>query len=80
MVKTLPYSSTGMTMKGLKPSTEYTIRLSSNNKYGKSDGILLTQGTLPGRLYNRSFVTGIVMLLSFYDPRSLKKNGCKLNR
>ena len=73
MVKTLPYSSTGMTMENLKPSTEYTIRLSSNNKYGKSDGILLTQGTLPGRLYNRSFVTEIAMLMSFYDPRSLKK-------
>ena len=37
-----------MIMKDLEPSTEYTLRLSSNNMYGRSDGVFLTQNTLPG--------------------------------
>ena len=37
-----------MIMENLDPSTEYTIRLSSNNMYGRSEGVLLTQKTLPG--------------------------------
>ena len=48
VIETLPYSRTGMTMEGLEPSTEYTIRVSSNNNYGRSEGALLTQGTLSG--------------------------------
>ena len=51
VVKTLPYDQTRMTLKDLEPSTEYTFRLSSNNRYGRSDGILLTTGTLPGKCY-----------------------------
>ena len=56
VVKTLPYDQTRMTLKDLEPSTEYTIRLSSNNRFGRSDGVLLTKGTLPSKcyqLYNR---------------------------
>ena len=49
VIQTLPYSRTGMTMESLEPSTEYTIRVSSNNKYGRSDGVLITQSTLPGK-------------------------------
>ena len=45
---TIPYPETTMIMENLDPSTEYTIRLSSNNKYGRSEGVLLTQKTLPG--------------------------------
>ena len=47
-VWTIPYPETRMIMENLDPSTEYTIRLSSNNIYGKSEGVLLTQKTLPG--------------------------------
>ena len=49
VVRTLPYAQTGMTLKDLQPSTKYTIRLSSNNKYGRSDGVFVTKTTLPGK-------------------------------
>ena len=49
VVRTLPYAQTGMTLKDLQPATEYTIRLSSNNKYGRSDGVFVTKKTLPGK-------------------------------
>ena len=49
VVTTLPYNQTRMALKDLEPSTEYTIRLSSNNRYGRSDGVLLTKRTLPGK-------------------------------
>ena len=48
-VQTLPRTRTGIMMKNLEPDTEYTITLSSNNKYGRSDDALLTQRTLPGK-------------------------------
>ena len=51
VVKTLPYTRTGMIMEDLKPATEYTIRLSSNNIYGRSDGVSITQMTRPGMYY-----------------------------
>ena len=44
------YSQTGMVMEDLEPATEYMIRLSSINKYGTSDGVLLTQNTREGIL------------------------------
>lgn len=47
-IKTLPHSQTGMMMKDLEPSTEYIVRVSSNNKYGRSDGVLITKSTLSG--------------------------------
>ena len=47
-VWTIPYPETRMIMENLDPSTEYIIRLSSNNMYGRSEGVLLTQKTLPG--------------------------------
>ena len=50
-MKTLRYDQTTMTLKDLEPSTDYIIRLSSNNKYGQSDGALLTKRTLPGKCY-----------------------------
>ena len=56
VVKTLPFDQTRTTLKDLKPSTEYTIRLSSNNRYGQSDGVLLTKGTLPGKCYDFKIV------------------------
>ena len=56
VVKTLPYDQTRMTLKDLEPSTEYTIRLSSNNRYGRSRGILLTTRTLPGKCYRFQIV------------------------
>ena len=49
-VAALPYSQTGMVMEDLEPATEYIIRLSSINKYGTSDGVLLTQNTREGAL------------------------------
>ena len=49
VAKTLPYTHTELMIKDLDPATEYTVRLSSNNKYGRSDGVLLTQSTLPGK-------------------------------
>ena len=42
-------------MEDLEPATEYMIRLSSINKYGTSDGVLLTQNTREG--------TGILLFL-----------------
>ena len=47
-VWTIPYPETRMIMENLDLSTEYIIRLSSNNMYGRSEGVLLTQKTLPG--------------------------------
>jgi len=52
-----------MTLKVLEPSTEYTIRLSSNNRYGRSDGVLLTKGTLPDR-FIRNLILIIVLPLT----------------
>ena len=49
LVKTVPYPDTQMILENLDPSTEYTIRLSSNNMYGRSEGVLVTQRTLPGK-------------------------------
>ncbi|XP_020619347.1 angiopoietin-1 receptor-like isoform X3 [Orbicella faveolata] len=63
VVKTLPYDQTRMTLKDLEPSTEYTIRLSSNNRYGRSDGVLLTEGTLPDRFF-RNLILIIVLPLT----------------
>ena len=60
-VKTLSYDQTRMTLKDLEPSTEYTIRLSSNNRYGRSDGVLLTKGTLPGKCYRFTESSSITM-------------------
>ena len=51
ITKTVPYPESKMIMKDLEPSTEYTLRLSSNNMYGRSDGVFLTQNTLPGNHY-----------------------------
>ena len=51
VVTTLPYNQTRMALKDLEPSTEYTVRLSSNNRYGRSNGVFLTKGTLPGKCY-----------------------------
>ena len=51
VIQTLPYSRTRTTIEDLEPSTEYSIRVSSNNKYGRSDGVLITQSTLPGKCY-----------------------------
>ena len=53
VIETLPYSRTRKTMEDLEPSTEYTIRVSSNNKYGRSEGALLTQGTRSGNYYHK---------------------------
>ncbi|XP_022787743.1 uncharacterized protein LOC111327749 isoform X2 [Stylophora pistillata] len=47
VLKTIPYPGTKMIMEDLEPSTEYTIRLSSNNMHGRSEGVLVTQKTLP---------------------------------
>ena len=47
-VWTIPYPQNRMIIENLDPSTEYIIRLSSNNMYGRSEGVLLTQKTLPG--------------------------------
>lgn len=48
VVETLPYTQTGMMVKDLKPATQYTMRFSSNSKYGRSSGVILSQATLPG--------------------------------
>ena len=56
-VAALPYTQTGMVMEDLEPATEYIIRLSSVNKYGTSDGVLLTQNTRKG--------TGILLFCAF---------------
>ena len=57
-VAALPYTQTGMVMEDLEPATEYIIRLSSINKYGTSDGVLLTQNTREG--------TGILLFFAVY--------------
>ena len=49
IVEILPYSRAGLMIKDLEPATEYTIRVSSSNKYGISDGILVTQSTLQSK-------------------------------
>ena len=49
VVQTLPYKQTETIIRDLEPATKYTLRLSTNNVHGKSDGILLTQATLPGK-------------------------------
>ena len=49
VIQTLPYSLMRTIIEDLEPSTEYSIRVSSNNKYGRSDGALITQSTLPGK-------------------------------
>ncbi|XP_022795156.1 inactive tyrosine-protein kinase transmembrane receptor ROR1-like isoform X1 [Stylophora pistillata] len=49
VLKTIPYPETKMIMENLEPSTEYTIRLSSNNMYGRSEGVLVTEKTLPNK-------------------------------
>ena len=36
-------------IKDLEPATEYTILVSSSNKYGISDGILVMQSTLQSK-------------------------------
>ena len=51
VVKTLPYDQTGIHLKDLQPSTEYTIILSSNNRYGRSVGVFVKERTLPGECY-----------------------------
>ncbi|XP_078383581.1 uncharacterized protein LOC144666103 isoform X2 [Oculina patagonica] len=63
VIETLPYSRKGMTMKNLEPSTEYTFRVSSNNKYGRSDGVFITQSTLHDR-FIRDLVLIIVLPLT----------------
>jgi len=63
VVKTLPFDQTRTTLKDLEPSTEYTIRLSSNNRYGQSDVVLLTKETLPDR-FIRNLILIIVMPLA----------------
>ncbi|CAH3162251.1 unnamed protein product [Pocillopora meandrina] len=52
-----------MILENLDPSTEYTIRLSSNNMYGRSEGVLVTQRTLPGK-FIRKLMLQIVLPLS----------------
>ncbi|KAJ7382832.1 hypothetical protein OS493_032467 [Desmophyllum pertusum] len=81
VIQTLPYNRTGTIVKDLKPSTEYTIRLSSSNKYGRSDGVMLTQYTLPDR-FIRDLMLIIVLPLSlavlFIMAVCLKfRPGCK---
>ena len=53
VIQTLPYSLTRTTVEDLKPSTQYSIRVSSNNKYGISDGVMITQRTLPGNYFHK---------------------------
>ncbi|KAL9962082.1 hypothetical protein ACROYT_G031152 [Oculina patagonica] len=62
-VRTMPYPQTGMILKDLKPSTEYTIRLSSNNRYGRSDGIVVKKKTLADR-FIRDLMLIIVLPLT----------------
>ncbi|CAH3174957.1 unnamed protein product [Porites lobata] len=62
-VAALRYSQTGMVMEDLEPATEYIIRLSSINKYGTSDGVLLTQDTREDAFIKNLILT-IVLPLS----------------
>ena len=52
VIQTLPYSLTKTTVEDLKPSTEYSIRVSSNNEYGRS-GVMITERTLPGNYFHK---------------------------
>ena len=52
VIQTLPYSLTRTTVEDLKPSTQYSIRVSSNNEYGRS-GVMITQRTLPGNYFHK---------------------------
>ncbi|XP_020610299.1 fibroblast growth factor receptor 2-like [Orbicella faveolata] len=45
-------------MEDLEPSTEYSIRVSSNNKYGRSNGVMITQSTLPDR-----FIRNLMLII-----------------
>jgi len=84
-VQTLPRTRTGIMMKNLEPDTEYTITLSSNNKYGRSDDALLTQRTLPDRFIKRLMLIIVIPLslaVSFvaiiclkFRPTCQKKSG-----
>ncbi|CAH3022246.1 unnamed protein product [Porites evermanni] len=63
VVATLPYTQTGMIMEDLEPATEYTIRMSSNNEYGRSDdGASLTLSTSPNRFIKKLMLTIILPL------------------
>ncbi|KAM7429289.1 hypothetical protein ABFA07_019837 [Porites harrisoni] len=63
VVATLPYTQTGMVMEDLEPATEYTIRMSSNNEYGRSDdGESLTLSTSPNRFIKKLMLTIILPL------------------
>ena len=54
VVATLPYTQTGMVMEDLEPATEYKIRMSSNNEYGRSDdGASLTLSTSPSKSFHK---------------------------
>ncbi|XP_068735923.1 uncharacterized protein [Montipora capricornis] len=57
VLETLPYEKTRINVKDLEPATEYTMRLSSNNKYGRSSAILLKQTTLPDKFLLKLMVT-----------------------
>ncbi|XP_022808371.1 insulin-like growth factor 1 receptor isoform X2 [Stylophora pistillata] len=63
VLKTIPYPETKMIMENLEPSTEYTIRLSSNNMHGRSEGVLVTQRTLPNNFFMKLMLK-IVLPLS----------------
>ena len=52
VIQTLPYSRTRTTIEDLEPSTEYSIRVSSNNEYGRS-GVMITERTLPGNYFHK---------------------------
>ncbi|XP_022787750.1 tyrosine-protein kinase receptor Tie-2-like [Stylophora pistillata] len=59
VAKIVPHPGSRMIMEDLEPSTEYTIRLSSSNMYRKSsDGIFLTQRTLPNR-----FIMNLMLII-----------------
>ncbi|XP_068735922.1 uncharacterized protein [Montipora capricornis] len=57
VLETLPCEKTRINVKDLEPATEYTMRLSSNNKYGRSSAILLKQTTLPDKFLLKLMVT-----------------------
>ncbi|CAH3146164.1 unnamed protein product, partial [Porites evermanni] len=63
VVNTLPYTRTGMVVEDLEPSSEYAIRLSSNNRYGRSDGAIIKQTTLPDT-FMKKLILVIVLPLS----------------
>ncbi|XP_068706399.1 tyrosine kinase receptor Cad96Ca-like [Montipora foliosa] len=57
VLETLPYTQTRINVKDLEPATEYTMRLWSNNKYGRSSAILLKQSTLPDKFLLKLMLT-----------------------